>query len=230
VNRPGAASVLELVLVCFLFTVLSAGAARYAAGQRRLSESQQSRVRFQELVRTTAVIVGGDVRFLAVADITGSSDDSARIRAFRGGGVVCGADGANVWIRYAGLRRPEPDKDSVLLLDDGGEAVSAIVSTAVSDSCDGSTRFTIDPPASGPGGHGLVFETGTYTVGGGALRYRRGRGGRQPLTESLLDPTSSLRLDSTGLLIRLVSDQTAPGSGVTRVERVRTPSLNTLRP
>ena len=45
----------------------------------------------------------------------------------------------------------------------------------------------------------LVFETGTYHLSRGALRYRRGRGGRQPVTEEVLESGS---FDSAGGVLR----------------------------
>lgn len=47
-------------------------------------------------------------------------------------------------------------------------------------------------PASDPV-FALVFETGAYHLADGALRYRRGRSGRQPLVEAILR-TSPFRL------------------------------------
>jgi hypothetical protein len=52
--------------------------------------------------------------------------------------------------------------------------------------CEGGIRLTLssDVPTRGLA---LVFETGSYSLSDGALRYRRGAAGRQPLTEAIID-------------------------------------------
>jgi hypothetical protein len=184
-SRPGAASVAELVLVAWLYAVVMAGVASFAVQLGRLAGLQRDRVRMEEAVRTSAVVLGAELRYLTSGDLL-LGDDSARIRAFRGGGPVCGGDGTAVQVLYRGVRAPEPDKDSVLLVGPADEQVVALVSAARSVACGGSFRLVLgEPPAATPGVL-LVFETGAYTLTGDAVRYRRGQGGRQPLTEAVL--------------------------------------------
>jgi hypothetical protein len=185
VRRSGAASVAELVLVAWLFAVVMAGVAGFAMHQGRLAALQRDGVRLSEAVRTGAVILGAELRHVTGGDMVLDAD-SARIRAFRGGGPICAGDGAAVYVLYRGVRAPEPDKDSVLLMSVAGERAAALLSAGRSPDCGGSVRLILAEPPAAPPVLALIFETGAYSLSGGAIRYRRGQGGRQPLTEALL--------------------------------------------
>jgi hypothetical protein len=184
-NRIGAVSVAELVLVAWLFALVMAAIAGLATQQGRLAALQQDRVRFEDAVRTGAVILGSELRPLTYQDLS-VGGDSVRIRALRGAGPVCAVDGTAVHVRYRGTRAPEPDKDSLLLVGAGWEAPAAVVTATQSSACGGSVRFLLHSPPSVAPALALVFETGAYSAFGGAIRYRRGQGGRQPLTEAVL--------------------------------------------
>lgn len=223
--RSGAASLAELILVLALFALVSAGAARFASGQRRVAETVRTRGRWAELVRTATLVLGADSRFLVGADIAAAAGDSIRIRAFRGGGLVCGTNGPRVWLRYTGAREPEPAKDSLLLLLPDTMVAVRLQSVAASDSCGSSLRLTLELTPPGPAGYGLIFESGAYMLAGNAFRYRRGAGGRQPLTETLLDVRSRLAVDTASVRLWL-----APGpawrSEDAYTARPRLPTLN----
>ncbi len=190
-NRSGATSLAELVMVAAFFGLVLAGIATFAGQQARLAALQQDRVRFEDAVRTGELILGGELRHLTGDDLT-VGDDSVRIRAFRGGGPICSASGGTLLVEYAGTRMPEPDKDSVLVVGLYGEQVVAFSSAIRSDLCGGSVDLALVDPADLSVSIGswpavaLVFETGSYHLADGAVRYRRGQGGRQPLTEVLL--------------------------------------------
>jgi hypothetical protein len=185
IDRPGATSVAELVLVAWLFAVIMAGVAGFAMHQGRLAALQRDGVRLSEAVRTGAVILGAELRHVTGDDMVLAAD-SARIRAFRGGGPVCAGGGAAVHVLYRGVRAPEPDKDSVLLVNVAEERAVALLSAGRSPECGGSMRLVLAEPPADPPALALIFETGAYSLSGGAIRYRRGQGGRQPLTEALL--------------------------------------------
>jgi hypothetical protein len=183
-HRPGVASLAEVLLVAALYLVVLTALARFIADQGRTAALQGDRVRFEEAVRATAVILGTEVRFLAPDNLAALAPDSIRARAFRGGGMVCEGRDQEVWVRYRGIRVPEPAKDSVLLVGNEGESVHPLLASARSSRCGGSVQLALDRPAGGR--YALVFETGAYSLSAGALRYRRGAGGRQPLTEAIL--------------------------------------------
>jgi hypothetical protein len=185
-NRPGAASVAELVLVAWLFAIVLAGIARFATDQNRLAGLQRDRVRYQEATRTGHVVLGAELRFMAPGDVAATAPDSVRLRAFRGGGELCSLDEEAVRVLYQGVRQPDPAKDSVLFVAPDSVEVRQLESARAASDCGGSLQLkvlgTVPPGAA----YVLVFETGAYVLADGAVRYRRGAGGRQPLTEPVL--------------------------------------------
>jgi hypothetical protein len=64
--------------------------------------------------------------------------------------------------------------------------VHGLRSAARSPECPDGIAVRIDPDPPAAAGYALFFETGTYSFTDGAVRYRRGEGGRQPLTEAVL--------------------------------------------
>lgn len=184
--RPGV-TLPELVLVAWLFGLVLLAVARFAAVQGELAAAGDHRVRAADATRTADLLLTAELRYSAQPDRT-ATRDSVRLRAIRGAGAVCRGEGAELRVRYRGVRRPDPAKDSVVVITDAGTLGAAHGLTAVAgdDACGDGYRLTLDraPPASR--GLILVFETGSYHLTGGALRYRRGRGGRQPVIEGVL--------------------------------------------
>ena len=227
-GRPGV-TLPELLLVAWLFALVLVAVARFAGAQGRLAALGQERGRAADVVRTTDLVLNGDLRYAAAPDMV-PGRDSVRLRAVRGGGTICGG-GSEVRIRYRGARRPDPAKDSAQIITAGATAGSVHQVTAVSsDTSCGGYRLRLSPPAGRSAGLVLIFETGAYYLSGGALRYRRGRGGRQPVTEAVLEtpwfestpgnlrvrlplhPDSFLRLplDQEAAIISLLSQERAP--------------------
>lgn len=195
----------ELILVAWLFALVLAAAARFAGAQSRLVALTHDRARAAEAVRIPRTILAAELRALGDPDIVALSPDSIRIRAVRGGGPVCGADGSVVLIRYRGVRLPDPAKDSALLVgsEDPDGVAFPLMGAAVDDRCGGSLRLDLGTPTGLAGGWALVFEAGSYHVGDGALRYRRGAGGRQPMTETLFGAGGFVDLGPAGLELDL---------------------------
>lgn len=186
-RRCGAVSMPELILALFFIGLIMAGAGEFLVRSTRLAGSQRDDLRFMELARTARVILRAELRAIAPADIAAASPDSLRIRAFRGGGAVCGGSGRALWVHYRGSRAPDPAKDSVVLIGGSG-AEEAFAVTGVAPAACGGEALTLvlsEAPLPGPA-YALLFEPGAYHVADGAVRYRRGAGGRQPLTEALL--------------------------------------------
>jgi Tfp pilus assembly protein PilE len=125
--------------------------------------------------------------------------DSVRVRAFRGVATVCSRPSdSTVVVRRVSGRSPDPSKDSVLVLDaEGRWRAVDLVSVAAEPSCTGDAPFDASVGSVGerwrldaaPADPVLLrlFETGSYQLSRGALRYRRGSGGRQPLTAAVLE-------------------------------------------
>lgn len=159
-----------------------------------------------ETERTAPAILGAELRTLTAADAT-FDHDSVRLRAFRGGGIVCARVGAEVTIAWHGVRAPEPEKDSVLLLWEDGESAHRVQSTRAA-ACDATSAMRIELSGLDDAGPrpvaGFAFETGVYSLSSRALRYRRGAAGRQPLTEETLADHSTLRTHAEGTDAALV--------------------------
>jgi hypothetical protein len=153
------------------------------------------------------------------------SADSAALRAYRGHALICpgGLPSADVLVSVRGVRRADPGKDSVLLMGHGGgpRAVALVSRTVVEVPCPGALvpaterwKLSADVP---PGTVvGRYFERGAYHLSGRALRYRRGAGGRQPLTpEALASPSSAFTPRPGGIGALLEERALAPSAADT---------------
>lgn len=184
-RRAGAVSVSELVLVFWAFALILIALAEFVAGQGRLARRQRDLVRLREAHRTVEIILGNELRDLTGADIIRGGGQTLAIRAPRGSGPVCAADGRSVSLRYSGSRQPAPEKDSVLLLAAGGATEIRAVAAVSGGACGNlGLTLSLDHEMDVRARFGVVFEPGSYHASGGAIRYRLGRAGRQPLTEA----------------------------------------------
>ncbi len=193
-------TLIETLVSFLLLGLLLQGGWRILASFRTGAGHAAAQAEGVETVRTLAWILSAEV----AGEDRGrhwwvEGGDSLPLRVFRGLALVePGLPGAaELQVCYRGIRTPEPEKDSVLLLaTDGWWRPSGLVSRRVlSPTCSGAGRellgegrteaWVLSPPA-GPGRLARVFERGSYYLSGGALRYRRGFGGRQPLTPERL--------------------------------------------
>lgn len=208
--RAGSALV-DLLAALLIAALVGATLAALLRAQLRLGTRVNARAAAAEVERTAAVVLLGELRGMDPGrDIRGASADSLGIRAFRGVGVACAVGAGSVLVRYRGSRAPDLSKDSVLLLRAGSEvawspgAVGKGVHACASAE-EEVFRFTPPGPVQ-PGDLLMVFETGSYHLADGALRYRRGQGGRQPLTRELLGAASGFGAPAAG-----PADLLAPG-------------------
>lgn len=215
------AIVLAGVLTLLLAGILSS-VGRLAATQNRLSGDAETE-------RAVAAILGAELRTLTAAD-AGFGPDSVRLRAFRGAGVVCAAAAGSLLVGYRGVRLPEPDKDSILLVWPGFEAAYQVTSVVQDGGGDCASSGSATPlriaaawraPDSAPPALALVFETGAYSIAASALRYRRGAGGRQPLTQANLSDAGSgmaradVRAAGAAALVTLLAAGAPDGAATT---------------
>lgn len=132
------------------------------------------------------------------------------LRAFRGVAETCpgsaSRDGALV--RYAGIRLAEPAKDSLLALTETGlwTVLRITARTPALSGCPAwpgaaVERWSWEPPAPGVV-LARVFERGSYHLEDKAIRYRSGEGGRQPLSEEVLE-SGTFAATSAGLELHL---------------------------
>lgn len=198
------AELLVAVLLSYLLVALALGS---VARQRSLLRLLGERADRLAAARTARHLLGEEARAAAGDGAWSVGEDSLALRAFRGHALPCGAPSGPRELRVSavGVRAPDPEKDSVLLV----RASGAVVMLALTD------RSPTSSPCAGAGGtaerwvlSGPVpldvtaarwFERGAYHLSAGALRYRRGLGGRQPLTpEVLKTPGSGFRPASGG--------------------------------
>ncbi len=166
-------------------------------------------------------------------DWTTHSGDSVTLRAFRGTGWVCGPGTqptTTVSVVFAGDRLPNPKKDSVLVLDaEGGLRALPLRGRQVRGSCPGVPLIHVEEWDLGPSPPSeavlRLFESGSYSVSSGALRYRVGRGGRQPVVGSTFDTASSLKRSSMGVpggeaATLFLAEPVGPYRSLPRVRRI----------
>ncbi len=143
-----------------------------------------------EALRIARHVARRELRFGRHVRDWSASEDSIPLRAFRATALVCPgvAPSAELVTLYRGDRAPEPDKDSLLLIrPEGPPLVVAVRGVDASGrACAAAARagivLRVDREVPGDVTVARLFERGSYHLSGGALRYRRGRSGRQPLT------------------------------------------------
>lgn len=220
-TRAGATlvEVLVALLVGLLLAVLSLELlARARTAQRNLT----ARAETLAAIRVARHVLRSELRVAEPGRDFTSAGDSLGLRAFRGAGAVCPDRPApeELLVAYEGLRGPDPEKDSVLiLLGDGRWWPARLLDAApTSLACSAAPQASVQRwrlSAVPPPGAALarVFERGSYHVSGGAVRYRRGAGGRQPLTPEVLDERLSHLVSSTRrLALELVTGPVSGGS------------------
>ena len=172
--------------------------------------------------RIARLTLRSELSALASGEARSSGGDSLSVRAVRGAGRVCQTGADELVVDLQSVRSPEPGKDSVELIGPLGSlrTVDLIDSRVLPDGCGQIPAGK--PTALRSAGHipsetifVRLFETGSYHLPDGALRYRRGEGGRQPLTPVVWDPSSSLHVDGSWIRVLL-----RRGGEDTRVEPI----------
>ncbi len=226
-SRRGS-SIVEALTALLLLLAVASAALRSLATLRHAVASLTEDARSRETTRIARHTLARDLATgIAGVDWVVGAGDSVALRAFRGTGVRCGDAPSPMWaVRYAGLRRPDPAKDSVLVWGtDGAWRVVKLVRARTRPAACGQGGagevWELDPDV--PGAVvGRVFERGGYHVAAGAFRYRPGRGGRQPLTAQVMatgaGAASQLVGRGAGLDLRLAFD---PPGGEPTIDSVR---------
>lgn len=187
---PGGFSLVEALVVFILTALVAQGGWSVLATVRRSCEKAAVSAERLETVRTVSWILqqelGGGRPY---HDWWPGDGDTLGLRAYRGIALIrtLTGDGA-LEVCFRGMRAPNPEKDSVAILASSGHwTVHGLVSRLRGEQgCTGGTegweeRWELEPVPT----EGLVarlFERGSYHLANGAFRYRRGAGGRQPLT------------------------------------------------
>lgn len=240
-EREGGFSLAELLVSAAASSLLLAALCALIVAQTRAIRLHLDRGRLAEALRVPSLVFAGELPLLVPAvDLGGVTGEMVALRAFRGLGLPCAIEGHDVLLRYAGLRQPEPAKDSVLVVAEAGaEDVRPLAGSggggaAQCEPREGERilRWRLPGAALPAEAVLLLFESGSYHLTAEAFRYRRGSSGRQPLTESILDDEGSgFRLLDPGsegpgaLELSLVS-RIGARRPLRRTQRVRVPFLN----
>jgi hypothetical protein len=188
-------SLAELVVAMTVGGLLSALLFGLLSSQLRLARETPDRIDVADAVRVTSHVVAGEVRRMAPPDLRALSRDSMAIRAYRGAAIVCARDGEHLGVRFRGdrLRRilPRIPFWSCLRSPQNVPCVCSISvmrrPTCVAKPGETLMSWTVQP-AIDMASVLLIFESGTYYLTAGALRYRLGAEGRQPVTTELFLP------------------------------------------
>ncbi|MGH7507663.1 MAG: hypothetical protein ACRELX_18570 [Longimicrobiales bacterium] len=164
--------------------------------ESRVAGHAADRAEVLEATRTAGAVLGVDLAALEPSsDLYRVQPESLSLRVFRGTGIVCGFAGTDPLVRYRGMRQPEPLKDSVLVLTASPRARAdsltyAAPASAACPASAGEEIFQIRLTTSPTERDLLVFyESGSYHLDR-AFRYRRGAGGRQPITAEVFADSS----------------------------------------
>lgn len=132
------------------------------------------------------------------------------VRAHRWWGATCDTTAApgRALARVQGLRQPDPDKDSVMVVSAaGGTFLRRLEGVRRGAICDGEGVELVWTPEDGEAAAVALrgFEHGAYRLDN-AFRYGRGRGGAQPLTAEVFPSDSvELRVDSAEVVLQMGS-------------------------
>ncbi len=195
----------EVVVVLVLGALLVTGVWRGAAAVRRDGAALHGRAAHRDALRVANLVL--DMEASGFVGPSGRPGEVA-VRAHRWWGIVCDSlpGPGTATLRWRGLRRPDPAKDSIVVIAaDGVEVVRGLDGVGSSTACGGSALRLYWTPAAHDPDPRLIrgFERGAYRVDD-AVRYRRGRGGAQPLTASRFDPDSAgLDVTATGIRLRM---------------------------
>lgn len=216
-------TVVEMVVALGLLMVFASLAGTLLVRSLGAFRTTMDRADALTTLAVTRHVLGGELR-ATVGNWTFPDARSVEVRGFRGTGVPCPGSGVTDVLDLAvrGDRSVDPVKDSAWVLQSEGQWVGVAIdgrSATARDLCIPALgpgwsqerwqlRAAVDRPV-------LVrfFEVGTYVLDGKALRYRRGAGGRQPLTPPTIDDDGSSwspGRTGSGLALRIAPTLHAP--------------------
>lgn len=223
----------EVLVALVLTGVIAAAAAGAVVAHRGVLATVLGRAQEDEAVRVVRGVLAEEARGGAPGDVLSAGGDSVSVRGYRSRALVCDPRPGSGWrVDSRGVRRGDPDKDSVRILGADGRWREARLTRVGGrpGPCDdpaAAETWEVEPAQEVPPLLLRSFERGSYHLAQGALRYRRGPGGRQPLTPELFDDRRShLVLGSGELRIHLVP----VGGGEGSVDRVVTVPLGREAP
>ena len=197
IDRAGF-SLPEAITALLLVTILIQVSWGVTSAQRAATERLEDRIELLSARRMVRWILEEEIRTgLPGRDWQLPTGDSVALRAFRGWALVYPRNGLTspeeIVVCQRGIRSADSGKDSVLVLSgDGRWSAVRLARREVSHgACPGDGGFReelweLDPPVF-EAVFARVYERGVYFIRDGALRYQRGRSGRQPLTPQRIE-------------------------------------------
>jgi hypothetical protein len=211
-HRRGGGTLLELLVALSLGVLVLGAFSGVLAACLHWTRSLIERSEALEVVRTVWVVLDEELRPGLHGRDWGLDEGAVvSLRAFRGVGRICPpTPESGPWVvAFRGRRMPDPDRDSVMVLGlDGGWRVFDLERVDAGGACsdapgDVLQRWTWSQPEAPVPVLVRLYERGEYHLVDGALRYRRGAGGRQPLTPEGLGPASGFRPIPGGVEVEL---------------------------
>lgn len=202
-DPPGHTLVEALVAMVLTGLVATALAGAFVVAAHSAARLAQ-RLAVDDATRTATSVLPAELRTVwPASDLGAMTADSIAFRVFRGVFITCDSTTGGVSGWYRGLRALDPRKDSLLWIRPAGrDTVQSASGVATAVSCrdrPGWQRLSITGPTAPPSSLMLAFERGGYHLQGNALRYSRGRSGRQPVTGSwLATPPSAFAVLGAG--------------------------------
>lgn len=200
----------ELLLALTIALLMGAVLLGLLLAQLALARMTAQQAYTAEAVRTATHVLAAEVRRTRPQDVRALARDSLALRSFRGTGILCSANGADIHVRYRGDRIPDVRKDSVLLLP-SERAVPLVDVRAAPAECalqpgEVTLALRLTIPAVNEAAV-LIFESGAYYLTARALRYRLGAEGRQPLTtEAFIHPQTRFEAATGAVRFLLAHD------------------------
>jgi hypothetical protein len=185
----------EVIVAGVLSSIVLACAAMLLQSQSRMAHNISTRSERNDAGRSALLTLRAELQTVTPAtDLRSIARDSIASRIFRGIAVVCGFRSGSTYVRYEGLRLPDPAKDSAVQV--GIENVTVLESVSSNDdACPHTINeevLTFTWQTAAPiGSLWLVFESGAYHLSTNALRYRRGAESRQPITNEIINDRAS---------------------------------------
>lgn len=189
-------TLIEGAVACLLMALVLPPVVSGLAAARRTAEATTRRAEANSAARGVFTLLSEELRRTGGLGPHAalSGPDELGLRAFRVAGLPCGpgrvSEGGvgtpaalTLPILPSGTRLPDATKDSVeALLPDGTLWRTSLRAVTHTSECEEGWAVTVE---GSPGADPLLlrfYERGHYSLSGSALRYRRGGGGRQPLT------------------------------------------------
>jgi hypothetical protein len=197
----------ETLMAASLSGLVAATGVGLLKTQTQVAHQTTARSERNDGTRAAALILQTELDMIEPgADLRAIARDSISARIFRGVGVVCGVRDSIVYMRFRGMRMPEPGRDSAMQLAvENAVAVKLVAEQSVCRGQPGERLLAMSLSQTARlGSTWMFFENGTYQLHSNALRYRRDKENRQPVTAEIVDVKRSEFLVRADTVVRSI--------------------------